>query len=59
LVLSGDNDISCQIDNWYALTRKMPNMYINVLPSAGHGPQHQYPELSVKYISSFLKYHDR
>jgi pimeloyl-ACP methyl ester carboxylesterase len=54
LILSGDHDISGPIENWYALTRKMPNMFINVLPSAGHGPHHQYPALSVKYIEAFL-----
>lgn len=55
LVLSGDHDIVCPIENWYALTRKLPNMQIIMLPDSGHGPQHQYPELSVKYINAFLQ----
>jgi hypothetical protein len=25
-----------------------------VLPDAGHGPQHQYPQLSAKYIEQFI-----
>ncbi len=54
LVLSGDHDIVCPIENWYALTGKLPNMQIIMLPDSGHGPQHQYPELSVKYINAFL-----
>ena len=59
LILSGDHDISGPIENWYALTRKLPNMYINVLPSSGHGPQHQYPELSAQYIGTFLSHSHR
>lgn len=55
LVMSGDHDVVCPIENWYALTRKLPNMQIIMLPDAGHGPQHQYPELSVKYINAFLQ----
>jgi pimeloyl-ACP methyl ester carboxylesterase len=54
LCLSGDHDCVCPIENWYPLTRKMPNLQIIMLPHAGHGPQHQYVELSVKYISDFI-----
>lgn len=54
LVVSGDHDIVCPIENWYALTRKLPNMQIIMLPDSGHGPQHQYPQLSVNYIKAFL-----
>lgn len=55
LVMSGDHDVVCPIENWYALTRKLRNMQIIMLPDSGHGPQHQYPELSVKYINAFLQ----
>ena len=55
LVMSGDHDIVCPIENWYALTRKLPNMQIIMLPDSGHGPQHQRPELSVRYINAFLQ----
>lgn len=55
LVLSGDHDVVCPIENWYALTRKLPNLQIIMLPDSGHGPQHQYPELAVKYINAFLE----
>lgn len=54
LVISGDHDIVCPIENWYGLARKLPNLQIIMLPDSGHGPQHQYPELSVKYINAFL-----
>lgn len=57
LVISGDHDLVCPVENWYALTRKMPNLYINVLPESGHGPQHQYPLLCAKYIISFIEYY--
>jgi pimeloyl-ACP methyl ester carboxylesterase len=26
-----------------------------VLPQSGHGPQHQYPELSAQYIADFVR----
>lgn len=57
LVISGDHDIVFPVENWYALTRKMPNLYINVLPQSGHGPHHQYPQLCSKYIIDFIRYY--
>lgn len=56
LVISGDHDPACPIENWYALTRKMPNLQIIMLGQTGHGPQSQYPELVVGYITDFVKY---
>ncbi|OQP60554.1 alpha/beta hydrolase [Niastella vici] len=55
MVISGDHDISFAVDNWYPLVRKAPTMQLIVFPDAGHGPQHQYPELAAGYISTFLK----
>lgn len=26
-----------------------------VMPQAGHGPQHQYPDLAAKYIVAFIQ----
>lgn len=54
LSISGDHDCVCPVENWYPLTRKMKNLQIIMLPQAGHGPQHQYPEICVKYISNFV-----
>lgn len=54
LVLSGDHDPVCPIENWYALTRVWSNLYIIMFPQAGHGPQHQLPLLSAEYIHSFI-----
>jgi pimeloyl-ACP methyl ester carboxylesterase len=55
LVLCGDNDISVPAEHWYKLSGKLKNAQFIVLPETGHGPQHQYPELSAKYIDDFIK----
>jgi pimeloyl-ACP methyl ester carboxylesterase len=31
------------------------NTQLIVMPQAGHGPQHQYPDLAAKYIASFIE----
>lgn len=54
LVLSGDHDISFAVENWFALLRQLPTTQIIVFPHTGHGPQHQYPELTAKYIHDFI-----
>ena len=54
LVISGDHDISFPVQNWYALVRKLETTQIVVIPMAGHGPQHEFPELTAKYITSFI-----
>lgn len=57
LVISGDHEIVFPVVNWYTLTGNMPNLYLFVLPQAGHGPQHQYPKLCAKYISNFIEHY--
>lgn len=54
LVISGDHDISFPVQNWYALVRKLQTTQIIVIPMAGHGPQHEFPELVARYIASFI-----
>ena len=54
LVVCGDNDPSVPVSNWYPLIGKMPAAQLIVLPEAGHGPQHQYPELCARYVAAFL-----
>jgi pimeloyl-ACP methyl ester carboxylesterase len=56
LIICGDNDPSTQTPNWYALVGRIPRGQLIVLPEAGHGPQHQYPVLSAKYIADFIEY---
>jgi pimeloyl-ACP methyl ester carboxylesterase len=55
LVISGDNDISTPVENWFALNRRIPNAHLIVYPESGHGPQHQYPELAAAQIALFQK----
>jgi len=54
LVISGDNDISAAIENWFPLLRELPTVQIIILPHAGHAPQHQEPLLTAGYINTFL-----
>lgn len=56
LVISGDNDISTAVDNWFALNGKIPNAHLIVYPESGHGPQHQYPRLAAEQVASFLRH---
>lgn len=55
LILCGDHDISFAVENWYPFTRKLTNAQMIIFFQSGHGPQHQYPELSAKYITDFIK----
>lgn len=54
LVISGDHDISFATENWFPLLKNAPTMQHIILNDAGHGPQHQYPEISAGYINLFL-----
>ncbi len=54
LVISGDHDISFATENWFPLLRNAPIMQHIILNDAGHGPQHQHPELTAGYINLFL-----
>ena len=56
LVISGDNDISTAVENWFALNRQIPNAHLIVYPESGHGPQHQYPELAAAQIALFQRF---
>jgi pimeloyl-ACP methyl ester carboxylesterase len=55
LVISGDNDISFAVENWFPLLRNAPTVQHIIMPDTGHAPQHQYPELTTTYINSFIK----
>ncbi|MBW4361597.1 alpha/beta fold hydrolase [Flavobacterium taihuense] len=55
LVICGDHDISFAVENWFALLRELPTAQIIVFPHTGHAPQHQFPELSAKYITNFIQ----
>ncbi|NUY81978.1 alpha/beta hydrolase [Flavobacterium sp. MAH-1] len=55
LTISGDHDISFPVENWFKLLRQLSTTEHIVFPHTGHAPQHQYPELTAEYITSFLK----
>jgi pimeloyl-ACP methyl ester carboxylesterase len=55
LVISGDHDISFATENWFPLLKNAPTMQHIILNDAGHGPQHQNPELTAGYINLFLQ----
>lgn len=54
LIVAGDNDISTAGQNWFPLVGRIPNAQFLVYPGSGHGPQHQYPELTARYVTAFL-----
>jgi pimeloyl-ACP methyl ester carboxylesterase len=56
LIISGDNDITTAVENWFALKGKIPNAHLIVYPESGHAPQHQYPELAAAQIAQFQKW---
>jgi pimeloyl-ACP methyl ester carboxylesterase len=55
IVLMGDHDIGFPVEDWFRLVGKLPSTQLIVMPQAGHGPQHQYPDLAAKYIASFIE----
>lgn len=55
LIICGDNDPGTPADNWFPLVRKIPRAQLLVMPRTGHGPHHQFPQLSAEYIHAFLK----
>lgn len=56
LVIMGDHDISFPVQNWYELVRQIQTAQLLVFPMAGHGPQHEFPRLTARYIHNFLKF---
>lgn len=55
LIISGDNDISTAVENWFALNHQIPNAHLIVYPQSGHAPQHQYPQLAAAQIALFQR----
>lgn len=56
LHLGGDHDIVMPVENWYALNDQLPTLTVITYPNAGHGPQHQHPEMAAEQIGSFIKH---
>jgi pimeloyl-ACP methyl ester carboxylesterase len=55
LVISGDHDIVFPIENWFARARELQTTQLMCLPRAGHGPQHEFPEMVAGYITTFIR----
>lgn len=54
LAISGDNDISFAVENWFPLLKKAPTLQHIIFHAAGHAPHYQYPELTTAYITTFI-----
>ncbi|WP_341908393.1 alpha/beta hydrolase [Fluviicola taffensis] len=54
LALSGDNDISFAVENWFPLLKNAPTLQHIIMPNTGHAPHFQYPELTTAYINCFI-----
>ena len=55
LVISADHEIVFPVHNWFELVREWKSLRLMVLPEAGHGVQHQYPEVCADLIDSFVR----
>lgn len=55
LALNGDHDVVFPVENWYALNRRWTALTVLTFPQAGHGPQHQHPQLAADAIASFVR----
>lgn len=56
LALSGDHDLVFPVENWYSVNDVWPTLFVATWPESGHGPQHQYPEMSADLIASFVNH---
>jgi pimeloyl-ACP methyl ester carboxylesterase len=54
LIICGDNDISTAGQNWLPLLGQMKKAQFHFYSETGHGPQHQYPQLTADYIADFI-----
>jgi pimeloyl-ACP methyl ester carboxylesterase len=55
LHIGADHDIVFPVENWYALNAQLPTLQLVTFPSAGHGPQLQYPQAAAGHIGTFVK----
>ncbi len=55
LHIGGDHDIIFPVENWYALNGQLQTLHLITFPHAGHGPQHQHPNLSAGVIANFVR----
>ncbi len=55
LIITGDHDVCFPFENWVKLSRKLQRAQMILFYQAGHGPHHQLPELTSKYIIDFIE----
>lgn len=54
LIMTGDNDIGAQGQNWFPLMGQLQRAQLIMYSQTGHAPQHQHPELTASHIETFL-----
>lgn len=55
LAISGDSEIAFPVENWFRQVGAWPNLHLLIVPQAGHGPQHQHPEMCADFIKDFIR----
>ncbi|MGM9478175.1 alpha/beta fold hydrolase [Pedobacter sp. GSP4] len=56
LILMGDHDPSCPVENWFPLIKKWKTAELIVIPNSGHGVQHEFPAVAAAQIQLFVHY---
>ncbi len=56
LIVAGDHDVSCRVEDWYALSGRLASARILVMPQSGHAPQHQFPGEVAAQIATFVRH---
>jgi pimeloyl-ACP methyl ester carboxylesterase len=54
LVVNGSTDLIIYTVNSFILQQHLPNAELIIYPDSAHGGYHQYPDLFVRDVSTFL-----
>ncbi|QKE63774.1 alpha/beta hydrolase [Aquipseudomonas campi] len=55
LHIGGSHDIVFPVESWHALSGVLPTLHLLTLPSSGHGPHLQYPQVCARYLATFVE----